>query len=598
MTARHDPITFELFKNALFAIADEMALTIVRTTYSGVLKDNMDFSTAFADADGQLVAQGLTLPGHLGSIPTALESIMRHYGADMGPEDVFIMNDPFDGGMHLPDVFVIKPLYVDGTRLAFAATVCHHTDVGGRVAGSNASDSTEIYQEGLRIPPLKMYDRGRRNDTLFAIIEKNVRLPVKVFGDLRAQLAACHIAARQFVELVERYGATTVTELMQEVVDYAERLTRAAIRDLPDGEYSFEDWIDDDGIDVGQPIRLFVSLTKQGDSIHADWTGSSPQVKGAINNTLSFTKAATYCAIRSILPPGIPNNQGVFRAIEVVAPPGTIANAVLPAACAARGLTGFRMVDCCFGALAMMVPDKVFAASDGGNTGISIGGYYADRTPFIYVDFTCGTWGGRPFADGLDGNSNIFANMASTSVEITEAEQPLQLLAYEFVPDKAGAGKYRGGTPYRRDYRFLEDEAVLQVRADRHTFRPYGLYGGQPGKASWNAMNPDGENRPLPSKLTMTITRGDVFRHEVAGAGGWGDPLERDPAAVLKDVHNAFLSQQAAADEYGVVIDMQSWSVDAAATQQRRDAMRAARGWTETPKVLWEDARTRADSAA
>ena len=598
MTARHDPITFELFKNALFAIADEMALTIVRTTYSGVLKDNMDFSTAFADADGQLVAQGLTLPGHLGSIPTALESIMRHYGEDMVPEDVFIMNDPFDGGMHLPDVFVIKPLYVDGRRLAFAATVCHHTDVGGRVAGSNASDSTEIYQEGLRIPPLKMYDRGTRNETLFALIEKNVRLPVKVFGDLRAQLAACHIAERQFMELVERYGATTVTELMHEVVDYAERLTRAAIRELPDGAYSFEDWIDDDGIDVGQPIRLFVSLSKQGDSIHADWTGSSPQVKGAINNTLSFTKAATYCAIRSILPPGIPNNQGVFRAIEVVAPPGTIANAVLPAACAARGLTGFRMVDCCFGALAMMVPDKVFAASDGGNTGISIGGYYPDRTPFIYVDFTCGTWGGRPFADGLDGNSNMFANMASTSVEITEAEQPLQLLAYEFVPDKAGAGKYRGGTPYRRDYRFLEAEAVLQVRADRHTFRPYGLYGGQPGKASWNALNPDGEHRPLPSKLTMTITRGDVFRHEVAGAGGWGDPLERDPAAVLKDVRNAFLSQQVAADAYGVVIDVQSWSVDAAATQQRRDAMRTARGWAETPKVLWEDARTRTDSAA
>jgi N-methylhydantoinase B len=410
-----------------------------------------------------------------------------------------------------------------------------------------------------------------------------------VFGDLRAQLAACHIAERQFVELVTRHGADTVKLYMQEVIDYAERLTRAAIAQLPDGVYGFEDWIDDDGIDVGKPIRLFVTLTKQGDSLIADWTGSSPQVKGAINNTLSYTKAATYCAIRSVLPPGIPNNEGVFRAIEVIAPPGTIANVVLPGATAARGLTGFRMVDCCFGALAMMVPDKVFAASDGGNTGISIGGYDADRKPFIYVDFTCGTWGGRPFADGLDGNSNMFANMASTSVEITEAEHPIQILAYEFIADKAGAGKYRGGTPYRRDYRFLEAEGILQVRSDRRTIRPYGLYGGYPGKPSWNYLNPDRENQPLESKLTMTITRGDVFRHEVAGAGGWGDPLERDPTAVLKDVRNELLSLAMATREYGVVIDTHNWKVDETATQRLRADIREARGWLEAPKVLWDD---------
>src|ERR687891_2353083 len=549
-----DPIAFELFKNAIFAIADEMALTVMRTTYSGVLKDNMDFSTALADADGKLVAQGLTLPGHLGSIPTALESIMRHFGDQMGPGDIFIMNDPFDGGMHLPDIFVIKPLYVDGQRLAYAATVCHHTDVGGRVPGSNASDSTEVYAEGLRIAPMKMYEAGKRNDTLFTFIEKNVRVPVKVFGDLRAQLAACHIAERQFLELVGRYGVEAVHLYMQEAIDYAERLTRATIAKLPDGVYSFEDWIDDDGIDVGKPIRLLVTLTKQGDSLTADWTGSSPQVKGAINNTLSYTKAATYCAIRSVLPPGIPNNEGVFRAIEVIAPPGTIANVVLPGATAARGLTGFRMVDCCFGALAMMVPDQVFAASDGGNTGISIGGYHADRKPFIYVDFTCGTWGGRPFADGLDGNSNMFANMASTSVEITEAEHPIQILAYEFVPDKAGAGKYRGGVPFKRDYKFLEEEAILQVRSDRRTHRPFGLYGGSPGMPSENYLNPEGENRVLPSKLTMTIRRGDVFRHVLAGAGGWGDPLERDPELVLRDVKNELLSAAKAEADYGVVI--------------------------------------------
>jgi N-methylhydantoinase B len=412
VSATHDPIAFELFKNAIFSIADEMALTVVRTTYSGVLKDNMDFSTGFADADGKLVAQGLTLPGHLGSVPTAMEAIMRHYRDDMAPGDVFIMNDPFDGGMHLPDIFVFKPLYHEGKRLAFACTVCHHTDVGGRVAGSNASDSTEIYAEGLRIAPLKLYEAGRINKTLMTFIEKNVRLPVRVFGDLRAQLAACHIAETQFAELVKKYGPAETTAFMRETVDYAERLTRAALEKLPDGEWSFEDWIDDDGVDYGVPIRLFVTIRKTGGHMVVDWTGTHPQVKGAINNTLSFTKAASYTGVRSVLPSGIPNNEGVFRAIEVICPPGTVGNGVLPAACAARGLTGFRMTDCMFGALAMMLPDKVKAAGDGGNTGITIGGYYADRSPFIYVDFTCGAWGARPWADGLDGNSHMMANMA------------------------------------------------------------------------------------------------------------------------------------------------------------------------------------------
>jgi N-methylhydantoinase B len=589
MTGIRDPFAFELFKNAVFSIADEMALTVLRTTYSGVLRDNMDYSTGFADADGNLAAQGLTLPGHLGSLPTALEAVMRHYRDDMQPGDVFIMNDPFDGGMHLPDIFVFKPLYYAGERLAFAATVCHHSDVGGRVAGSNASDSTEIYAEGLRIPPLKLYEAGKVNQTLMSIIEKNTRLPVQVFGDLRAQLAACHIGEKQFGELVAKYGAQDTKSFLQETIDYAERLTRSALEQLPDGEWSFEDWIDDDGVDYGKPIRLFVTITKKDARMVVDWTGTAPQVRGAINNTLSFTKAASYTAVRSVLPPGIPNNEGVFRAIEVICPPGTVGNGVLPAACAARGLTGFRMVDCMFGALAMMLPGKVKAAGDGGNTGISIGGYYANRKPFVYVDFTCGAWGARPWADGLDGNSHMFANMASHSIEVTEAEQPISLLAYEFVPDKAGAGKYRGGVPFKRDYRFNESDGVLQVRSDRRDHRPFGLYGGSPGQPSENYLNPDTGKRVLPGKFTMDIKKGDVFRHVLAGAAGWGDPLERDVAAVLNDVRNELLSATKAERDYGVVIDTSRWVVDAAATESRRAAIRAARGWREVPKVQRQD---------
>lgn len=582
-TTIRDPIGFELFKNTLLSIADEMALTILRTAYSGVLKDNMDYSTAFCDGEGRTVAQGLTLPGHLCSFPDALAATIARWGDRMQPGDVYCLNDPFEGGMHLPDVFVLKPIFYEGERVAFAATICHQTDVGGRVAGSNASDSTEIYQEGLRIPPLRMYEGGRPNETLFRLIEKNVRLPVRVFGDLRAQLSACHIAEQGFLRLVERHGVKQVKEYMEQILDYTERLTRAAVRELPDGEWSFEDYIDDDGIDFGKPIPLKVTIRKTGDTLVGDWTGSSPQVKGAINNTYSYTKAATYTCIKSVLPHEILSNSGFYRAIEVIAPPGTIANAVLPAASAARGLTGFRMIDCCFGALAQMLPDRVIAASEGGNTGVSIGGYYPDRKPFIFVEFICSAWGGRPWADGLDGNANLFANMSLPPAEVTETEQPIEILCSEFVQDSGGAGKYRGGMSMRRSYRLLEEEAVLQVRADRRTFRPYGLYGGGPGRPSVNIMNPGTEDRLLPAKVTMTMKRGEVFHHEQPGAGGWGDPLERELSWVARDVRNEFVSRESARNDYGVVIAAGSFDVDEAATKKLRAEMRAARGWEKPP---------------
>ncbi|PYM17806.1 MAG: 5-oxoprolinase [Candidatus Rokuibacteriota bacterium] len=572
-SARRDPIAFELFKNTLFSIADEMALTIYRTAYSGVIKDGMDYSTAFCDAAGRTVAQGLTMPGHLGSFPDALAATLARFGDRMNPGDIYCLNDPFEGGMHLPDVFILKPIFHGGDRIAFAGTVCHQTDMGGRVARSNASDSTETYQEGLRIPPVKMYDAGEPNETLFRLLEKNVRVPVRVFGDMRAQLSACHIAEHAFLKLVETRGLDNVKDHMQELIDYTDRMTRAALRELPDGEWSFEDWIDDDGIDVGRPIRLHVTLRKSGETLVADWTGSSPQVKGAINNTLSYTKAATYTGVKSVLPAEIPNNEGFQRVVRVIAPPGTIANCVLPAATAARGLTGFRMVDCVFGALSRMLPGRVFAASDGGNTGVSIGGYHADRKPFVYVDFICSAWGGRPWADGVEGNASMFANLSSHPVEVIEVEHPLEILGMEFVADSGGPGKFRGGMGFSRDYRFLEEEGVLQVRSDRRVFRPFGLSGGKPGKPSMNIINPATEHRVVPAKVTMTIKHGDVYRHELPGGGGWGDPLERDPARVLHDVRNELVTPESAREDYGVVVDIPNWKVDEAATVALRASL-------------------------
>jgi N-methylhydantoinase B len=570
----HDPIAEELFRNAIVAIGDEMVLTIYRTAYSGVLKNIMDYSAAICDAEGQLVAQGLSLPGHLCSIPVALQACLRHFGDDVADGDVLVVNDPYDGGMHLPDIFVFRPVYAKERPIAWAATICHHTDVGGRVPGSNASDSTEIYAEGLRIPPLKLLERGRWNTTLVRMIERNVRVPVRVMGDLRAQLAACEIAVRGMGELLARHGAEGLVTLMNATMDHSERLTRHCLAELPDGEATFTDWIDDDQIDAGKPIPLVCTVTKYGEHMRFDWTGSSPQVKGAINNTWSYTAAASFTAAKTILSVNMPNNDGVFRCIDVVAPPGTITNGLLPAACAARGLTGFRALDCAFGALARLYPGRVFAASDGGNTGITIGGYDAERRPFIYVDFISGGWGGRPWADGLEGNTGIFANMASFSVEVIEQENPLEVLDYEYVPDTGGPGKYRGGVALRRTWRMLEGEGILQVRSDRRTHRPYGLEGGGPGTPSRNTLV--GE-RELDAKLTMTLRRGQIFRHQMPGAGAWGNPLERALDLVAQDLREGLVTIAGAARDYGVVAHGDPPQIDEAATRALRKRLRASR---------------------
>jgi N-methylhydantoinase B len=573
-----DPITEELFRNSLAALGDEMVLTIYRTAYSGVLKNIMDYSAALCDAQGRLAAQGLALPGHLCSIPVALQAVLRHFGDDIAEGDILINNDPYDGGMHLPDIFIFRPLFADGKVIAYAATICHHTDVGGRVPGSNASDSTEIYAEGLRIPPLKLYERGKPNTTLLRIIDRNVRLPGRVLGDIRSQLAACEIAARGMTDLVVRHGADGVASLMAATMDYSERLTRHCLSELPDGEATFTDWIDDDQIDIGVPIPLVCTVRKHGDAMEVDWTGSSPQVKGAINNTWSYTAAMSFTAVKSVLSINMPNNDGVFRPIKVIAPPGTITNGKLPAACAARGLTGFRGVDCCFGALAQLYPDRVYAASDGGNTGITIGGYDKELRPFIYVDFLSGCWGGRPWADGLDGNTSMFANMASFSVEVIEAENPLEVLDYEFVPDTGGAGRFRGGMSQRKTWRMLADEGILQVRADRQTHRPYGLQGGGPGAAGRNVLDPGlPTEQKLHAKLTMTLRKGQVFRHDLPGAGGWGDALTRDLSLVAKDLRDGLVTIEGAARDYGVVARGDPPKIDEAATETLRARLNAGR---------------------
>ncbi len=568
-----DPITFAVIKNGLDAIVDEMAYDVVRTARSEIVKDVMDFSAAICDTTGNMIAQAKTIALHLGAVPEAMGVVLDHYGDNLAPGDAIILNDPYQGGMHLPDIFMFSPIFHGDELQGFSVVICHHTDVGGRVAGSNASDSIEIFQEGLRIPALKLFEAGAQNQTLFKLIEKNVRLPDRVIGDLKAQFAACRTGARELGKMFDRYGAEMVQSYFAELLDYAERMTREEIRKWPDGTYDFTDYIDDDGF-TETPLPIAVAITVRGDSVSVNFEGSAPQVPAALNSTKSYTNSCTYLSVRCVLKGDIPNNAGVFRAIEVIAPEASIVNPKIPAACAARALTGYRVVDAMFGALAQVVPDRVPAAGEGGNTVVSLGSYRDDGEPFIIVDMICGAWGGRPDKDGIEAITNPSQNLSNTPIETLESQHPVRVEEYALVPDSCGAGRWRGGLGIARAYRLLAREAVLQLRADRMKILPYGLAGGGAATGAINEIiTAAGEQISLPSKINRKMAQGDLIRHVQPGGGGFGNPLTRDPARVAADVWNAKISAAFARAHHRVIVDPDTGELDEVATAALRAAV-------------------------
>jgi N-methylhydantoinase B len=574
MRGRIDPITFEVIQNALASISDEMALTVMRTAYSGIVKDALDYSTALCDRDGQMIAQGLTIVLHLGSFPSAVQALLAKFDRRIYPDDVFILNDPYgSGGIHLPDIYIIKPVFVDDVLEAFSCVLAHHTDVGGMVPGSNSTNSREIYHDGLRIPVVKLYERGVPNEAIFEIIEKNVRVPVKVLGDIRATLAAARIGEREYEVLARRYGPAELRSYTDELLDYTERMARAEIAALPDGSYGFIDYIDGDGSEAG-PVTIQVLVTIAGDGVVVDFAGSSPQVKAGINAPFANTVSATGGAIRLIMDAAIPNSAGYFRPIDVRAPLASIVNSVEPAACGARGITGFRIMDAVLGALAQAAPDRVPAGGEGGNTILSMGGYDAEFRPFVYVDLVAGARGGAPWGDGIEGLPHPCSNIANTPIELLETELPIRIEEYSLLPDTAGAGKFRGAVGQIRQVRLLAQEAVLQIRSDKRHHLPHGLNGGLPGTPSLNILNPGPEQVLLPTLAVYVLHAGDVLRHVLAGAGGWGDPLDRDIGLVEADIRSEKISVAHALRDYGVVVDPDSLRVDTAATRRTRDERR------------------------
>jgi N-methylhydantoinase B len=576
-----DMIILELINNFLYSLVDEMTQTVVRTSLSPITRDSFDFQCGFCRADGEMLLEGEGTLIHSLIYPTLISNWLKEHRDTTYTGDIIITNDPYSDAAHLPDVYMYQPIFIGNELVAWAVGGGHQRDVGGATPGSCACDATEIYQEGLRIPPMKLYEKGTRNEDLFTLIRAASRTPDIVEADIEAYRAACRTGEERFMELVSEYNWETLKIYFDELLDYAERLTRAEIKALPDGDYEFTDYIDDPGagyLDAGgniiaDPVRIHLKLTIKGDSITYDFTGTAPQVKGAMNNPYGTSKATVMSCLRFMMNPDIPRNSGAFRPVTLIIPKGTLLNPVLPAAVASRAATFGRETDVMMGAEAQIVPNRLMASASNIDTLLNIGGYDEDGRHFILMEAMWGGWGGRPFDDGIDYNTPPELNGANQPCERNEELYPVLYTQYGYLPDREGAGKYRGSVAVVREYKLLTNEAILQLRVDRQRFGPYGLYGGMPGAPLEVILNPDVENLHI-GKTTMALKQSDVVRIIFAGAGGWGNPLERDIGRVLNDVLDEKVSLQRAKEVYGVAIDQKTTAVDVAGTERLREAIK------------------------
>lgn len=552
---RIDPITFEVVNNALVGVAEQMAATILRTSYSTVIREMLDYSTAVFDLEGRIIAQSCRIPIHLNSMSRSLRTTLDEVFPieEWEAGDIIVTNDPYKGGQHLPDIQTFLPVFAGDTLVAICGTLGHHLDIGGMRPGSYAGDAVEIYQEGLRIPPIKLFERGELNERLFAVIAANIRQPETTIGDLRAQSAALEIGRDGVLELIERYGIDTLKACMEEATSASEARLREKLRELPDGTYEASYYVDDDGVTEG-PIKIVTTVTIEGGSIHVDFTGTDRQSRSPINATISSCESATYFAILSILDPTIPANYGVYRPITITAPEGTVVNATLPAPVVGRNAITHTIVNSLMMALSEVVPERITAAYYGmSNVYILAGDGTGDRSSWIFFDIEVGGGGGRQTKDGLDCYSQGIHNLANTPIEMVEATYPLRFQRYEFLPDTGGVGQYRGGLGVRRDIEFIDDSGSLNTQFDKFKIAPFGLFGGGDGATGRLILNPDGPNPiELASKtVDCKLKRGDVISMWTQGGGAYGAPDQRDPEAIAQDLREEKITPEAAREGYG-----------------------------------------------
>jgi N-methylhydantoinase B len=524
-----DPISFEVLRNAFVSVAEEMGASLVRTAYSPNIKERRDCSAAVFSADGRLLSQAEHIPVHLGAMPESVKAALnRHLPSDWAEGDVVILNDPFEGGTHLPDITMISPVVAEEQLVGFVANRAHHADVGGNTPGSMPGNSTEILQEGIRIPPIKLMNRGVLNQAVWQLLLANVRTPQERQGDLRAQLAANATGVQRFQVIIRKYGSHTATTFSQDLLAYSRRRMLRHLDKMPHGSYTFTDYLDDDGI-TEQPIKLQVRVTLGPKQVVFDFAGTSPQTQGNVNTPFAVTLSASYYVLRCVTDPTIPANAGCYEPLIVKAPPGCLLNPLPPAAVSAGNVeTSQRVVDTLFGAFAQALPERIPAASQGTMNNLTIGGLIPGTTrAFTFYETIGGGLGARPTKNGMDGVHCHMTNTANTPIEALETSYPLRVRCYELVPHTEGMGRYRGGLGIRRDIEILADHAVVSIQSDRRRFPPWGLQGGEPGRPGLNRYREKGQWKPLPSKITFNARRGDIVSIQTPGGGGFGKPSTR-----------------------------------------------------------------------
>jgi N-methylhydantoinase B len=552
---RFDPITLEVIRHRLDKIAEEMQATLLKSSCSPIVKEGLDASASLFTLDGTTLAQACAIAIHLGTLIPAVASIIKTFPVEQMHEgDIYILNDPYCGGTHLPDFAVVMPVFAGSRPIALAATMTHHQDVGGKTAGSVPTDSTEIYQEGIRIPAVAWARAGVFDETLTAVLRQNVRIPDVFIGDLHAQVAACKIAAVRLREAASKLGDNTLLSAFSILLDRAEAMTRAALRRLKPGTYRAVDFLDNDGIDISRRIKIEVAATIGDGTIHFDLTGSSPQVKGPINCVPSGSLAAACFAVRAVTDPAIPNNGGCFRPITLTLPAGSIVNPREPAPVNARTATIKRITNTMLMALAEVAPERIPAPNSGELLVMAWGGQRRDGRSFVTGELLAGGAGGGNGFDGVDAIETDATNCMNLPVEAMELDAPIRVRRWQLVRDSGGAGRFRGGLGQLKEYEILDDVAGTMSyshRGERHFTAAAGLQGGGAGGLARSTITRrDGREEVIPSKVVTWLAPGDRVIVSTAGGGGYGPPAAREAEAVARDVADGKVGVAAAGSVY------------------------------------------------
>ncbi len=549
-----DPITLEVVRNKVDGIANEMQSTLLRSSFSTVVKEGLDASASLFTPNGETLAQAIAIPIHLATLIPIVETIARTFSLDaMKPGDLYIMNDPYLGGTHLPDIAIVMPVFFDERPIAFSAAMTHHQDVGGMSPGSVPPNATEIYQEGIRIPPLKLREGNEFNHTLVEMLKLNVRVPQVFMGDIGAQISACTVGARRVAELAGRYGYGQTLRIFNELLDRSEQLTRKALEAIPDGTYSYVDYLDNDGVNLDESVRIEVAVTVSGSELHCDFEGTDPQTRGPFNAVKSGSQAAAYYAVRAVTDSSIPTNGGCFRPVSLHLPEGTLVNPVEPAPVNSRTATLKRIAGSIVGALKGALPEQIPADSAGELLVLSLGGKNLSGKPYVVGEFNAGGSGGGPRKDGVDVIETDGSNCMNMPVEALELEAPARVHRMSLRTDSGGVGEFRGGLGCVREIEFLTDNIALTHRGERHRHAARGSQGGGDGaKAFSKIVRRDGTEEVVNSKLFTMVHSGERLIVETAGGGGYGDPNGRDRQSVQDDLRNRKVSEQSAMNDYGL----------------------------------------------